>query len=112
MAPRTDPMRTAPYLLPRDVSTLLASAGGARLAGICVVPGRTGGRGARLSFRGNQLVEPAHFPFDRLQAVPLQLEGVAVHPLPRPGQGSAEALQPLLEPAATALQDAEPDVRV
>ena len=66
---------------------------------------------AGCSFRGDQLVQPADFPLDRLQAVPVQLEGVAVQALPGPGQGGADALHPLLEPAAPALQDPQPDVR-
>src|SRR5262249_7585057 len=61
--------------------------------------------------RGDQLVQPAHLALDRLQAVPLELQGVPVHPLPGARQPGAEGLDPLFQPAAPALQDPEPDIR-
>src|SRR6516165_2360508 len=68
-------------------------------------------RGARLALRGDQLVEPADFPLDRLQAVPVQFERVAVQPFPGPRHRRPDAVQPLLKPGPAALQDAQPDVR-
>src|SRR2546430_8510855 len=102
MAPRPDPMRISPYPLPLSDSIVPALAGRARRAAFLVTLGTTGGLGVRLPLRGDQLVKPADFPLDRLQAVPLQLEGVAVHALPRPRQAGPERLQPFLQPGAPA----------
>src|ERR1022692_588970 len=67
-----------------------------------MTPGAICGLSVRLPLRGDQLVKPADFPLDRLQAVPLQLEGVTVHAFPCPRQTRAETLQPLLEPGPPA----------
>jgi hypothetical protein len=40
----------------------------------------------------------------------VQLEGVAVHTFPGPGEGRPDAFHPLLEPAAAPLEDAQPHV--
>ena len=56
----------------------------------------------------DQLGEPAHLALDGLQAVPLQLEGVAVEPLAGARERGAEAVDALLEPRPAALEDAQP----
>src|SRR5262245_14722082 len=68
-------------------------------------------RRVRPSLGGDQLVQPADFALDRLQAVALQLEGVAVDALPGPREPGPEGLDPLFQPAAPALEDPQPDVR-
>src|SRR5712691_3112030 len=108
MATRTEPMRITPYLLPLSDSIVPALAGRARRP---VTLGTTGGLGVRLPLRGDQLVKSADFPLHRLQAVPLQFEGVAVHALPGSRQAGPETLQSFLEPGAPALEDPQPDVR-
>src|ERR1700722_6770570 len=42
--------------------------------------------------------------------MPLQFQGVAVHPLASPGSCCPESLEPLLEPATAALKNPHPDV--
>jgi len=42
--------------------------------------------------------------------MPVQFQGVTVHAFPGTREGRPDGLHPLLEPAATALQDAEPNV--
>src|SRR3954454_3315692 len=58
----------------------------------------------------DQLREPADLPVHRLQAVPLELEGVAVQPLTGAGQRGPQALPLPLDGAPTALEDPQPDV--
>ena len=60
----------------------------------------------------DQLVEPAHLALDRLEAVPLQLEGVAVEPLAGASERGAQAVAALLQAAAPPLEDAQPGVRL
>src|SRR5215469_5434481 len=111
MATRTDPIS--------DGSFTPAVHGGFTRGTAVPAGGRQGAAASRLglatrtgfSLRGDQLVQPADFPLDRLQAMLVQLQGVAVQALPGPGQGRAHALHPFLEPAAPSLQDAQPDVR-
>ena len=58
----------------------------------------------------DELVEPADLAVHRLQPVPLQLEGVAVDPLPGPRERGPEPFPLLLDGAAAALED--PQARV
>src|SRR3712207_7221274 len=59
----------------------------------------------------DQVGEPPDLPLDELEAVALQLGGVAVARTPVRG-ALAQPSQPLLEPGATALEDAESDLAV
>src|SRR6202007_1770078 len=47
-------------------------------------------------------------PLPALEPVPLKLQRVAIDPLTGPGRCRAEALQPLFQPAATALEYPDP----
>src|SRR5687768_17072561 len=60
--------------------------------------------------RRSQLVEPAHLPLHRLEAVTLQFEGVAVETLAGAGERRPHALPALLQPAAPTLEDAQAHV--
>src|SRR5262249_41405925 len=66
---------------------------------------------ARLPLRGDQLVEPADLPLNRLEAVPVQFQRVTVQALPGPRHRRPDAVQALLQPSPAAFQDAQPDVR-
>ncbi|GMA87099.1 hypothetical protein GCM10025868_23490 [Angustibacter aerolatus] len=57
-----------------------------------------------------RLGQPAHLALHRLEAVLLQREGVLVGPLAAAGQRGRDRLEALLETAAPALEDAQPDV--
>src|SRR5262252_4130968 len=105
MATRTEPI---PMCSLSFISSgaAAASAGRRRSAVLCVAPALAVGLGSgwplgprrlrpprlavRLPLGGDQLVQPSDLALDRLQAVPLQLEGVAVDPLPGPGQAGPE----------------------
>src|SRR5262249_13441394 len=60
--------------------------------------------------RGDELVQPADLTLDRFQAVPVELERVAVEPLPGPRHRRPDAVEPLLQPGPPAFQDPQPDV--
>jgi hypothetical protein len=64
------------------------------------------------SFAVDQLVQPADLALGRLQAVPLQLEGVRVDPLRGPAHRGPEVGQPFLHPGPAALEDAQPGGRI
>src|SRR6266481_645936 len=105
MATRTEPMRIAPCLVMRSEDRSPVLDDGGRSAAFCVIPASAAGLRTRLPLRRDQLVQPADFSFHRLQAMPLQFERVAVHALAGAGRGGAEAVQPLLEPAAPTFED-------
>ena len=65
-----------------------------------------------VSFGGDQLVEPADLALHGLEAVALELEGVAVELLAGAGDRGAGVRLALLEPAAPALEDPQPDVGI
>src|SRR5499427_10919736 len=115
MATRTEPMRIAPVLSPAAPrgGAGLSARGSAR--GRVVVSRRWRGAprrlAARLPLRGDQFVEPAHLPLNRLEAVPVQFERVTVQAFPGPRHRRPDAVQALLQPRPAALQDAQPDVR-
>ena len=58
----------------------------------------------------DQLVEPADLALGGLLAVALQVGGVGVDPLAAAGRGLADRVEPLLEPRAAALEDAQAHV--
>src|SRR3954453_2658815 len=60
----------------------------------------------------DQLGEPAHLGLDRLHAVGLQLGRVAVHLLLGARELVLHSVEPLLQPAAPALEDPEPRLDV
>src|SRR5262249_1333164 len=70
------------------------------------------GGGARGALGVDELVEPTHLALDRLEAVTLKLEGVAVESLASAGQRETDAFAALLEPAAPSLEDPQPGLRV
>src|SRR5215469_16261449 len=125
MATRTEPIPMCSLSF-FSSGAAAASAGRRRSAVLCVAPRLAVGLGIRwpagprvrrpprlvvsLPLGRDQFVQPADLALDRLQAVPLQLEGVAVDPLPGPGQAGPERLDPLFKPAAPALQNPEPDL--
>src|ERR1022692_750862 len=111
MATRTEPITMLLYLPLPTTDNLRPLLGWSGVAAWSVVPGPAARLSVRLPFPGDELVEPADLALDRLQPVTLQLKGVAVDPLPGPGQPGAERIDPLLKPAAPALKDPEPDVR-
>src|SRR5215469_1587627 len=125
MATRTEPIPMCSLSF-FSSGAAAASTGRRRSAVLCVAPRLAVGLGIRwppgpragrprrvvsLPLGRDQFVQPADFALDRLQAVPLQLEGVAVDSLPGPGQAGPERLDPLFKPAAPALQNPEPDLR-
>src|SRR5262249_15846296 len=65
----------------------------------------------RPSFGSDQLIEPADVTLDRLQAVPLQLEGVTIDALPGPGEPCPEGFDSFFHAGTPSFQDAEPDIR-
>src|SRR5512135_1028509 len=100
MATRTEPIRMTP-------SCPCSCVVGTPLAGVGLVGRRWADRaGVSLPFRGDQLVQPADFPLDRLEAVLLEFEGVTVDSLPGAGEGGADGFHPLLQPTAAPFQDA------
>src|SRR5665647_2456353 len=105
MATRMDPMDFS-FVLVRKTVGYDGWLGGR------VVGRRVDGRGWGRTLGLDQLGEPAHLTFGRLQAVPLQLGGVEVEPLAALGRGGAEGVQALLQPAAAALEDAQAHVGV
>src|SRR4051812_40770527 len=80
------------------------SGGGARGVGLRI--GLVSGRAAALVV--DELGQPADLAVHRLQAVPLQLERVAVDPLAGAGQRRAQALALPLHGPAPALEDLQP----
>src|SRR5689334_20757246 len=101
MATRTEPIPMCSLSL-FSSGAAAASTGRRRSAVLCVAAGLAFGHCSRwplgprclrpprlvvsLPLGGDQFVQPSDLALDRLQAVPLQLEGVAVDPLPGPGQ--------------------------
>ena len=78
------------------------------------VPSGSAGHGRRVAgaLGVDQLGEPAHLALDRLHAVPLELGRVAVDLLLGHGQLALHPVEPLLQPAAAALEHAQPDLHV
>src|SRR6476469_3767221 len=99
MATRTEPIRLLLVRVVRGVGGLVVAPGGALscLCGQCGLAGPLG---------DDELVEPAHLAFDRLESVLLELEGVGVETVAGPRDGRADVLEALLEPGAPALEDA------
>ena len=62
------------------------------------------------AFGRDQLGQPADLAVDRFQPVLLQLQGVAVQPLPGAGQRGPHAVGLLGHPLLATLQDLQPDV--
>src|SRR5690606_40941838 len=62
---------------------------------------------APVALGGDETVEPAHLALDLLESVTLQLERVLVEPLAGASRGLPDRLQPLREPGAPALEDAD-----
>src|ERR1700757_4308206 len=62
----------------------------------------------RYAFGGNQLVEPIHFPFARLQPELMQLAGVAVEGATGPRHCFTQAFPAFFYLATAPFQDAHP----
>src|SRR5262249_7683668 len=67
----------------------------------------------RAALGGDELVEPPHLPLHGFQTVPLQFEGVVVHPFRgAPSGARTEGVRALLQAPTAPFEDAQPNGRV